>query len=229
MSNMEINRGDGSHTYGRDAQKRAGAPAKVAGAGAFAEAAAGIGAVTLAILALAGVLPVAFSGIATIVVGAALILEGAAISKRLYDTRSRAGLPTEVTGGVSAESLAGIGGIVLGILYLAGVYPKIILPVAIIVLGAGAMLGGLATSRANALAAREPVGSETKTKVLHESVFVAADAHGVVGVGAIVLGIIALTGAAPFVLCLIALLAIGATEALSGSAIGSRFMTAAER
>jgi hypothetical protein len=226
MSNMETNRTDGSRTATRDpSQVRMMTPDKIAGAGAFAESLAGVAAVTLAILALAGVVPVAFAGIATIVVGTALVLEGAVIAKRLRDARARAGLSNEAKGGVSAEALAGVGGIVLGILYLAGA-GAVLLPVAILVLGAGSLFGSIAVSRVNAFPVPAPTTSEAAAHAVRESGYVAEYAHIAIGVGAVVLGIIALTGGAPFLLCLIALLAIGGSEALSGGAIGSRFINA---
>jgi hypothetical protein len=186
------------------------------------EAVAGLGAVVLAILGLLGLMPFALAAIGVIVVSAALLLEGGSVgarASRLYGHATSSGLPAEVTGGVSSELFAAIGGLALGILALLGILPYILMPVAIIVLGAALLLGSAATSRLSAT----PIGPESH--VLRESVYAASGAHVLVGIGAIVLGILALLGISPLSLVLVAELALGATIVLSGAAMGGRVMS----
>jgi hypothetical protein len=109
--------------------------------GSMIEAVGGVGALALAILGLAGILPLEFAAIAVICVGAALVFEGGAIGTRFSRLLSATGSgrlgAAELGGGMTAEFLGGAAGLVLGLLALLGVATGILIPVAAIVLGAG--------------------------------------------------------------------------------------------
>ena len=183
----------------------------ILGAGSLVGALGAAGAVVLSILGLVGVLPFTMVTVATIVLGAAMLLEGGAIAARYGRFVRRTALPGEVVqmpdvaGGMSAESLAGLAGVTLGILSLLNIYPGILEPVAVIVLGAGLLFASSAVSRVMRDNAPASIGGEV-----------------LFGIGAVVLGILALLGFDPLLLVLVGLLAVGFAAMLSGSAIGAR-------
>ncbi len=204
---------------------------EVAAGGSFVEAIAGTGAVILAVLGLAGVLPVTFASIAMIALGGALLLEGGSIGARLYVAMSREGqeVPSDLMGGLGAESLAGIAALALGVLALIGVDTMVMLTAAAIVLGAGLLFGSAATWRVNYPRISGYARSDTAGYVAREAVHAASGAHALVGIGAIILGVLAALGNSPLTLTLVAVLAIGGAIVLSGAAIGGRFLVGFRR
>jgi hypothetical protein len=184
----------------------------------------GAGAIVLAILGLIGVLPITMASIATIAVGVALLTVGGIIARRY--SRALAGpeptnIRREVMGGMGMEAMAGLAGLVLGILALIGISPLLLLSIAIIVLGAALLMASGAMARLETLMRWETLdASQSKA---HDAVYVATGSEVLVGVGAVVLGILALSGHDPLTLSLIAMLSIGASVLLSGSSLAARF------
>jgi hypothetical protein len=187
--------------------------------GSAVEALAGVAAVVLSILGLAGRLGVPFAAIAVIATGAALLFEAAAVAAH----QKRFALPeheperTTVETGIGADSVAGIGAITLGILSLIGLEPRILLPVSAIVLGAGLLMsaGAPAVKREEGLWKR---GGE----IGREALVGASGVHVLVGAGAVVLGIVGVLGDVPILMTLIATLSIGAAQLLTGATFGAR-------
>jgi hypothetical protein len=217
--------------------------AVASGAGGLAESVAAVGVVVLSILALAGVLPITFLAISCIAAGAALVFEGAAVTSRV-STLLAARLPmstAELEGGFAAEVLAGVAGIVLGILALVGVGPLVLPIVAAIIFGAGMLLGSGMRSRLNMLRTESrgvtyegapfaaPTVSPASATTLESVVFVSAGGEMLVGLGVLALGILALLGVDSLVLALIAYLALGGSLLLSGTAVGARLLGALRR
>ncbi|HVJ91321.1 MAG TPA: hypothetical protein VM580_16065 [Labilithrix sp.] len=187
--------------------------------GSVVEALAGVTAVVLSILALAGRAPVAFAAIAVAVTGLALLFEAAALGAR---DSGRSGVESEserasVKASIGADSIAGIAAIALGVLSLIGIQPMLLLPAAAIVLGAGLLLsaGGPAAERNVAAMTRQE-------EMARDASAAASGVHVLVGAGAVVLGIIGVLGNTPIVMTLIATLSIGAAQLLTGAAIGGR-------
>jgi hypothetical protein len=198
-----------------------------AAGGSFVEAISGAITALLAILGLAGVLPVTFAGIGTIVLGGALVLEGGAVATRLFVAIERGGaadVPGELMGGLGAESLAGLAAVVLGFISFFSVVPYTLLDAAIVVLGAGLLFGSASTWRMNFPRLVGPGRMDTATNIAEEAVYAASGAHALVGLTSLVLGILALLGYSPITLTLVALLAIGAAVLMSGAAVGGRFL-----
>lgn len=166
------------------------------------EAVGAIATIALAIVGLAGVLRPIMASIATIVIGAALLLEGGSMGAA--QVSSRTGEFESASGGFSTPFLGGVAGIVLGILALLGVASITLVSVALIVFGAAFLLSGVA--QANSLAA-------------------ATGGNTFVGLAAVVLGILAVVGLNPIVLVLVGLLVLGAGALFSGSAQGARVAT----
>lgn len=193
--------------------------------GAGLEVIGGGGAVVLAIIGLAGYLPMYMSAIATIAIGGGLLAHGAAAAARWNDTMQRAAADrnerVEVTSGLGAEVFGGAGAIALGILALAGVIPMTLLAVSAIIVG-GAILIGAPAQPEIARAAREP--SRRFDRVSYEAVEGTSGAMALAGVGAAVLGILALIGVGPVLtLVLVSMLAVGGAMFLGGSALTARF------
>jgi hypothetical protein len=218
MDPRDVRDVEGTNVYETEEREKT---AQVIFGGSTAEAVVGAAAVVLAILGLANIWPGYMASIATIAVGAALLFEGGAIASRYSYLVKRTGA-TEVGGGVSAEILGGAAGIALGILALMGIMPATLMPIAIIVFGGALLVGSAATSRLNALSTWRM--SDRARDVTREAIEMASGTEVLIGIGAVVLGILALLGMAPRTLVLIALLALGATVLFSGSAISSRML-----
>lgn len=203
--------------------------AKVAGAGSMVEGIAGLGTVVLAIIGLAGVLPGLLAFIATIAIGVALLFQGGAMAARLSS------LPVEMSGervesmplggGMTAEFLGGVAGIVLGILALVGVAPVILVAIAAIVFGGALVLGTGVAASLNSLEMARLSGLTMYQQTAREVVSAAAGMQVFVGLGSITLGILALLGIAPLILVLVAMLALGAAVLLSSAAVSNRMLT----
>lgn len=205
---------------------------EIAAGGGIAEAVAAVGALVLAILGLAGIFPGYMMSIACIALGAALLFEGGAIasrySKLLGEITEREADTVEVGGGVAAEALAGVAGIALGILALLGIAPVTLVAVANIIFGAGLLLGSGATSRLNTIHTSYERG-EGVQRLAREAVFVSAGGQVLVGLAAIVLGILALLDLSPMLLCLVALLGVSGSVMLAGTAIGAKMLSVLHR
>lgn len=203
---------------------------EVAGAGATAGALGAAGAIVLAIIGLTGSLTEAMMPIATIVLGVAILLDAGAVGARYRrlvgqtweGARRERTARLAVGGGISAGSLGGIAGIVLGILALLGFSPMLLCSVALVVFGAALLFGSAARSRFASVSTLWHGASESTRRVVDEAVGVSAGGEVLVGVGAIVLGILALLGFQPMTLVLVGLLSVGVAVLMSGSALGAR-------
>ena len=145
------------------------------------EAGGSIAVIALAIAGLAGIWVNNLAAIATIVLGAAVLLESGAFS------------PTTIERGewASGTFMAGLAGIILGILALLGKAPGTLLSVAVLGFGAGFLFSPLAewSFGSRALAA----------------------------VAAVVLGILAVVGLDQIMLVLVALLTLGSVGLITGA------------
>jgi hypothetical protein len=206
--------------------------AKTAAVGSALEAVAGLGAMALAIIGLVSFFPALFAPISAIVVGVALLLEGAAISvrySRLVQGPTEHRRDIELSGGLSAEFVGGVAGIALGILSLIGLDAAVLLPVAAIVFGGALMVGSFANARLNKMLVLLPPSAETEgaTRFAKESVTAASGAEFLMGSGSVVLGIIALSllpATAWLALSLVAFLAVGTAVLLTGTAVSGKLL-----
>jgi hypothetical protein len=184
------------------------------------------GAAVLAIIGLAGIFPSWLVAISAIVLGASFLFEGGAIVARrsalLQETTEGRVQSAELGAGITGETLAGLGGITLGILSLAGIVPAVLLPCAVIVFGGAMVIGSGANVRINDLALAYRQEHPVARRLAREAVVATTGLQALVGLGAITLGIISLVGIAPLILSLVAVLGVGATFMLSNAAIASR-------
>lgn len=203
--------------------------AEVVTGGSTVEAIGGAAAVVLAILGLAGVIPIYTLTVGALAVGFGLLVEGGALSSRYNQLLHRVSggrlATAELGGGMSAELIGGIGGGILALLALLGVVPMTLVAVAAIVFGGSLLFGAGATARLRNLTIRGSGASELAQRVAAETVSAASGAQIFVGIGAIALGILSLVGLAPLTLMLVSVLALGASILLSGIAIGTRMET----
>ena len=131
--------------------------------GTTTELIGGIGCIVLGILALVGVVPVTLLGVSAIVFGGTLLLGSPAVYQIAEMGNPNSGdhqmgrqLATETTVGASgAQALIGIAAATLGILALVGLAPLTLVKVAVLCVGAGALLsGGAITSKMVAMLSR---------------------------------------------------------------------------
>ena len=175
--------------------------------GSVTENVGAIAAMILAILGLAGILATLLAAIATIIIGAVMLMDGVAVSAAARRLHSHAT-------GVTAGFFGGLAGIILGILALFKTIPDPLLSVAVLVFGAAMLLGGGVVSRLNwMLQLRNSVPQEAAGPV-----FTAGSGSLFVGLGTLVLGILAVIGIVPLTLVLVGLLTLGAGALFSGSA-----------
>jgi hypothetical protein len=197
--------------------------------GSLVEAIGGLGAVILGIVGLAGVAPQLLASVAALAIGAALLAEGGSLASRYSDLAPDFTGPygsQEVGTGVTAELVGGMAGVALGILAILGVEPLVLLAVAAIVFGAALLIGSTATARMNDLRQSASAGmSDRARQVAREAVSGATGAQVLVGLAAVALGILALVAGARETLILIAMLAVGGSILLTGSAVGARIMS----
>jgi hypothetical protein len=194
--------------------------------GSIGEGIAAIGAVALGILALIGIFPQILIPIAAIAIGTAFFLEGGTIVRQItkFVSESRNIRSDTFSGGITAELLAGVVGITLGILALLRIVPIILLPVVAVVCGAALIVGGTITARLNSMALEMLNESERVKKVSHETISAAANIRWLVGLGVITLGVLGLIGIEPLILSTIAFLSVGFVNFLIGTAISGRMI-----
>jgi hypothetical protein len=197
--------------------------------GSVVEATTGIAVVVLAIIGLAHAGLGIFGAIGAIVLGAALLAQGGAVaaeySKLLSVITGGTLGAIELGGGMTVEVLAGGSIVVLGILALIGFSPDVLISAGVIAVGASLILGAAGLQRLNTLKVQASGLSELAQQVAQGAVACAVTAQVLCGGAAIVLGILALTlPAHSTVLMLIGLLVLGATVAISGTALTGRLL-----
>ena len=203
-------------------------PASVEAAayGGFVDAIGGIATIVLAIVALAGIALATIPAIATIVFGAALLIQGGAMLSEYAHIIFPAGAANasveQFGGSLSAVFLVGAAGVVLGVLALLGIAPATLTAIAVIAFGSALVLSSNSVRHLYLLkaAASRMAGAQVAGEFLAGEM--SASSSGIqtlAGLTAIILGILAVSGHDPVVLTLVALLVLGATVVLTGSTL----------
>lgn len=198
--------------------------------GGFADAMGGTATIVLAIVALAGIHPDLLVGIATIIFGAALLLQAGAMLSEYTHISLPADMSSGSTedfrgGGLSVLFLGGLAGIVLGVLALIGIAAAQLTAIAVIAFGGSLVISSNAVWQLHVLkhAARKsrtsPDWRQWGEVLAGEVASGSAGFQALAGLGAVVLGILALVGMNSGVLTLAALLVMGATIVLTGCAL----------
>jgi len=203
------------------------APAEAAAYGGIADAIGGIATIVLAIIALAGVHPEVILPIAVIVFGAALLIQGGTMLSEYASIIFPAGSTYPASeqfgmGSLSTLFLVGVSGIVLGILALLGINFTILCAIAVIAFGSALLLSS--NSVRNLYMLQQSVSTSGAPRAGTELLAgeMASGSAGVqmlAGLAAIVLGILAVIGIDPIILTLVALIVLGGTVILTGSAL----------
>ena len=200
--------------------------------GGLVDAVGGIGASVLAIVGLTGFDPEGMAAIATIVLGAAFVVQAGAVLSEYAHMASLSG-GMSATDGVAGDGLpamftVGATGIVLGILALLGIATAVLIAISAIAFGGALLLSSSSVRALYLLRSRQAlvasVASRSGAEMLSGQM--ASGSAGIqllTGIAAAVLGILALAGPARLsgVLVLAALLVLGVTVLLTGSAISS--------
>jgi hypothetical protein len=203
------------------------ASAEAAAYGGLVDALGGIATIVLAIIALAGVSPGIMPAIATIVFGAALLIQGGTMlseySHIIFPTGAASPSMEYFGGGsLSAVFLVGAAGVVLGVLALLGIAPASLTAIAIIAFGSALILSSNSVRHLyllKASASRMDGPQIASEFVAGEMTASSAGVQTLAGLAAIILGILAIAGHDPAVLTLVALLVLGATVVLTGSTL----------
>lgn len=206
-------------------------PETTAAFGGVMDAIGGIATAVLAIIGLAGWHPELLAGVATIVFGAALLIQGGTLLSEYSQVFTPAGALQTASDAAGGDGLAamfpvGIAGIVLGILALLGIASYSLTSVSVIAFGAALMLSAQSVRRLyrmQADARRTSLSSyATREFLAGEMAAGSAGIQFVAGLAALVLGILAVVMAATLrseLLTLVALLIVGLTNIISGSAL----------
>lgn len=188
----------------------------------------GAAVVVLSILGLVNVFPHIMMTVAVIAASASILFRGAAITAELHKILAKVGKGrihhAEIGGGMTADVLAGVAGIALGVLALLGVKPLLLCSVALIVLGTGLAMGCGVLSRLNSIKIAASEEEHFVQRLAEEASSAAIGAILLVGLAAVVLGILSLIGIVKVELILIGLLAIGGVTLLAGSAFGAKLI-----
>lgn len=210
--------------------------------GGLVDAVGGIATIVLAVVGLAGVNPQMFAAIATIVFGVALLIQGGTMLSEYAQiifpegAGSKTGTVEHFGGGsLSAVFLVGAAGIVLGVLALLGISPGILTQIAAIAFGTALVLSSNAVwqlyvlrhAAAKSEATQMPSPSFGGEFLASEMASGSAGIQSLAGLGAIVLGVLAVAGGGvnDVILNLVALLALGATLVLTGSTLSTTVLS----
>ncbi len=199
--------------------------------GSAAVAIGGICVAGLAIAGLANAIPGTLGAIATIVFGVVLVLQGGALTARFLNVGEPGGRAiTEATAGLGAGVAGGIAGIVLGILSLLGIEQVGLMAVAVIVFGVCLWLSNVALTRFNTvMTAEAPMNTQTP-QLMYAVTSWTTGMNALVGLAAVILGIVALGSMATawttaLILSLVGLLCLGCAVLVSGSATSTRVLS----
>lgn len=202
--------------------ERGSAASEAEPVGSMTEGAAGIAVVVLAVIGLANVSSEMLASIVTIVIAMALMVEAcnaAAIEPRALTANPGAAAPkrmNEIGGRAMVDLMVGLTGLVLGILAVLGINATHLIPSALIVFGGGLLLSGII-----GIGARQTIvrGENQTPTLLYPGPAGAASGFGVlVGLAAIVLGILSLTMVQDWVLSLVGFIAVGAALLMTSAA-----------
>jgi hypothetical protein len=206
--------------------------ADTAAYGGLIDAIGGIAVAVLAIIGLTGFDAERMAGIATIVLGAALLIQGGTLlSEYAQVYQAAAGTPgSERVGGdgLAAMFVVGAGGLVLGVLALLGLVPVAMTAIAVIAYGSASVLSSTSVRQLHQLQTQnlQMVSSHNGHELLAGQM--ASGTAGIqllTGLTATVLGILAVAGHDPVLLTLTALLVLGVTVLLTGSALSGLILS----
>jgi hypothetical protein len=190
------------------------------------DALAGMAAAVLGIAGMVGFDPEGMIGIATVVLGAALFIQGGTIVSEYANVMGTTGTSSSIEGvgseGLPVMFVVGAGGIVLGVLALLRIAPEALTAIAVIAFGSAMILSSSVVRQLYAIQWRALHTAPPRSGNELVAGQMAAGSAGVqllAGLAATVLGILAVVGHNARVLTLAALLLLGVTVLLTGSTL----------
>jgi hypothetical protein len=204
----------------------ASAPVAAAANGGLADPIGGIASIVLAIVALTGAHPETMVSIAVIVFGATLLIRGGTVLSEyeaaMFPVGTASASPEQFgLGGLSTLFLAGVAGIVLGILALLGIAAETLTTISVIAFGAALLLSSNSLKNLSLLQTSSSGSGAPRTGAELLGSEMASGATGIqmlAGLAVIVLGVVALV-VNQNILMPAALIVLGATVILTGSAL----------
>lgn len=202
--------------------------AETAAYGGLVDAIGGIAVGVLAIIGLTGFDPEGMAAIATIVLGAAFLVQAGSILSEYAHILYQAGATSASSDGVAGDGLAammmvGAAGIVLGVLALLAIESTALTAIAVIAFGGALVLSSSSVRALYMLRGRQSLAMPRSAPELLAGQMASGSAgvQLLTGLAAVVLGILAVAGHTPHLLTLAALLVLGITVLLTGSALSS--------
>jgi len=197
--------------------------------GSGLEALGGIAALVLGILGLLNVLPGMMAAIGVILIGVGFLSQGTSVAARYtellkaLDGGGTAKQAAEIAGGMTTEFIAGVAGIIMGVLALLGIAPLHLMASVMVVFGAALLMSSAETNRLISMGTLE---DERARQLFRIAVPTTAGGQILAGLAAIILGILALVISPPLALTLtlVGVVVVGASLLFSGSAVAGRLM-----
>jgi hypothetical protein len=215
-----------TYTESTSTSESSSALVRAATYGGMADAIGGIATIVLAIVALAGVHPAIVLSIAVIVFGATLLIQGGTLVSEYESIMFPVGIagasPEQLgVGGLATLFLVGVAGIVLGILALLGIAPETLTAISVIAFGASLLLSSSSVRNLSMLqaASRSDAPRPGAQRLASEMAAGSASVQMLAGLTAIVLGVLAVSGINQNILMLSALIVLGSSIILTGSAL----------
>jgi len=200
--------------------------------GGLIDALGGIATIVLAIIGLTAFDPLGMAGIATIVFGAALLVQGGTILTEYVNNLAPAEALMEPTNlhseGLSALLLAGAAGIVLGVLALLGIASIQLTAIAVIAFASALLLSSSSVRQLYLLESQRSQSMPTRSVnelLVGQMASGSAGVQLLAGLATLVLGILAIAGYQPLLLTLAALLVLGVTVLLTGGTLSGMLMS----
>jgi hypothetical protein len=207
--------------------------------GGMADALGGVATIVLAICGLAGIAPALLAAVATIVFGAALLIQGAALLSDYAQTFPRGAGNASFSqfggSGLAAVFLVGAAGIALGVLAILGIQSAVLTLSASIAFGGALVLSSAGIWHLYVIrdAITRNLGQtrlEGRDILASEMASSSAGVQALGGLAAIVLAVIALAGSVnDLTLNLVALLTLGSTLVLTGTALSTVILSLMRR
>lgn len=191
--------------------------------------AGGLAVIIFCILGLVHIAPNAMVSIAALIVGVTLLLQALMISIEysnfsgyLFDAAVD---QNELIGGISIELLAAAATIILGVTALMSSNTNTMVAIAILINGAAFVIDSSAITRLNSLKMTNLGMNPVTQRIVEEKISTAMAMPVLIGIAAIVLGVLSLVGYASLNLNLIALFSLASCSLLMGSAITGRMIS----
>jgi len=184
----------------------------------------GVATLLLAILGLAGLYAPLLAAIATIIFGVALLVQGRALLTLYTQASVEAANASAFAASIRfTVVLLGAAGAALGVLSLLDFNSAVLTPIASIMFGAGLVLSGVSMWHLNAIRRASAKGGESLEDIVaNHMVFDSLGVQIFAGLAAIILGVLAASGATyDLTFNLVALLILGSALVLKGGSLNA--------